>query len=147
MDEHEISSYHSNNGVVRNFAHKRLWTELAVGPQRFESACRRPDESKIWLFPFGPADKRIQFVGGDTKWLVLDSLMHKSQEFHDELAREKKRKSSNPKPKRANKKRKMEPWWSLVCKGIEMLLGRNTPENKSGEADIQKEGLGNTNRV
>ena len=57
-----------------------------------------------------PLDKRIQFVGGDTKWLVLDSLMHKSQEFHDELAREKKRKSSNPKPKKASKKRKMEPW-------------------------------------
>jgi hypothetical protein len=57
-----------------------------------------------------PSDKRIQFVGGDTKWLVLDSLMHKAQEFHEELAREKKRKSSNPKPKGANKKRKMEPW-------------------------------------
>ena len=57
-----------------------------------------------------PLDKRIQFVGGDTKWLVLDRLMHKAQEFHEELAREKKQSSSNPKPKRANKKRKMEPW-------------------------------------
>ena len=59
-----------------------------------------------------PLDKRIQFVGGDTKWLVLDRLMHKAQEFHEELAREKKQRSSNPKPKpkRANKKRKMEPW-------------------------------------
>ena len=37
-----------------------------------------------------PLDKRIQFVGGDTKWLVLDRLMHKAQEFHEELAREKK---------------------------------------------------------
>ena len=49
-------------------------------------------------------------MGGDTKWLVLDSLMHKAQEFHEELAREKKPKISNPKPKGVNKKRKMEPW-------------------------------------
>jgi hypothetical protein len=53
-----------------------------------------------------PSDKRIQFVGGDTKLLVLDSLMHKAQE----LAREKKRKISNPKPKGANKKKKIDPW-------------------------------------
>ena len=57
-----------------------------------------------------PSVKRVQFVGGDKKWLVLDSLMHKAQEFHEELAREKKRKISNPKPKGANTKRKMEPW-------------------------------------
>ena len=76
-----------------------------------------------------PSDKRIQFVGGDTKLLVLDSLMHKAQEFYEELAREKKREISNPKPKGANKKKKIDPWWILVCKGIEMLLGKH-PGNK-----------------
>ena len=57
-----------------------------------------------------PKDKRVQFVGGDTKWLVLDRLMHKAQEFHEELTREKKRKTSDPNPKGVNKKKKIEPW-------------------------------------
>ena len=57
-----------------------------------------------------PAERRIKFVGGDTKWLVLDRLMHKAQEFHEELKREKKRKPLAPNPKRTSKRRRIEPW-------------------------------------
>ena len=57
-----------------------------------------------------PGDRRVKFVGGDTRWLVLDHLMHKAQEFHEELTREKKRKISEPNPKGVNKKKKIEPW-------------------------------------
>ena len=52
----------------------------------------------------------MKFVGGDTRWLVLDHLMHKAQEFHEELTKEKKRKISEPNPKGVNKKKKIEPW-------------------------------------
>ena len=65
-------------------------------------------------FDHFPMELRVRLVGGDTKWLVLDSLLKKAQEFHEELAKERKRKSpvSTPKgvQKRANKKRRIEPW-------------------------------------
>ena len=107
MDEHEVSSYHFNNGTVGDVAYKGLRVELAVGPQDLNQLA---DDLTNQKFDSFPSDKGIQFVGGDTKLLVLDSLMHKAQEFYEELAREKKRKISNPKPKGANKKKKIDPW-------------------------------------
>ena len=65
-------------------------------------------------FDHFPMELRVKFVGGDTKWLVLDSLLKKAQEFHEELAKERKRKISVSTPKSvqkgANKKRRIEPW-------------------------------------
>ena len=49
-----------------------------------------------------PSDKRIQFVGGDTKLLVLDSLMHKAQE----LAREKNERFQTQNRKEPTRRRK-----------------------------------------
>ena len=61
-----------------------------------------------------PMELRVKFVGGDTKWLVLDSLLKKAQEFHEELAKERKRKISVSTPKSvqkgASKRRRIEPW-------------------------------------
>ena len=55
-------------------------------------------------------DSRVQFVGGDTRWLVLDGLMAKAQEFHMELAEERKRKVTDPKPVKNKKRKKLDPW-------------------------------------
>ena len=54
-------------------------------------------------------DSRVQFVGGDTRWLVLDGLMAKAQEFHMELAEERKRKVTDPKPVKNKKRKKLDP--------------------------------------
>eukprot|EP00435_Cladocopium_sp_Y103_P075019 s47_g53.t1 len=57
-----------------------------------------------------PGDRRVGCVGGDTQWLILDQLMHKANEFHEELAKERRRKASDPNPKRDVKKRRIDPW-------------------------------------
>ena len=53
---------------------------------------------------------RIRWIGGDTKWLVLDRMIFKSREFFEELQSEKieakNRRSSGVK----NKKRKLGVW-------------------------------------
>ena len=58
-----------------------------------------------------PLHCRVQFLGGDTKWIVLEKLLEKTKEFHLELATEKKRKVSEPAKERKVKKQKLlEPW-------------------------------------
>ena len=61
-------------------------------------------------FSLDSRDSRVQFVGGDTRWLVLDGLMAKAQEFHMELAEERKRKVTDPKPVKNKKRKKLDPW-------------------------------------
>lgn len=57
-----------------------------------------------------PSDRRVQFVGGDAKWLVLSQLMQKANEFHEELALERKRKPRETIREKAKKKRRIDPW-------------------------------------
>eukprot|EP00435_Cladocopium_sp_Y103_P001483 s5030_g1.t1 len=57
-----------------------------------------------------PKERRVQFVGGDTKWLVLSKLMHKANEFHEELAMERKRKAPEPAGRSRKKQRIIDPW-------------------------------------
>eukprot|EP00435_Cladocopium_sp_Y103_P039700 s436_g10.t1 len=57
-----------------------------------------------------PKERRVQFVGGDTRWLVLSNLMHKANEFHEELAKERKRKAPEPAGKSRKKQRIIDPW-------------------------------------
>ncbi|CAL1156421.1 unnamed protein product [Cladocopium goreaui] len=69
------------------------------------------DDLTNQVFTKFPLDCRVQFVGGDTKWIVLEKLMEKAKEFHLELATEKKRKVSEPAKERKVKKQKLlEPW-------------------------------------
>ena len=69
------------------------------------------DDLTNQVFTKFPLDCRVQFVGGDTKWIVLEKLMEKAKGFHLELATEKKRKVSEPAKERKVKKQKLlEPW-------------------------------------
>ena len=69
------------------------------------------DDLTNQVFTKFPMDCRVQFVGGDTKWLVLSELMEKANEFHMELAAEKKRKVAEPvKTRKAKKQKLLEPW-------------------------------------
>ena len=69
------------------------------------------DDLTNQVFTKFPMDCRVQFVGGDTKWLVLSELMEKANEFHMELAAEKKRKVAElVKTRKAKKQKLLEPW-------------------------------------
>eukprot|EP00435_Cladocopium_sp_Y103_P003644 s2140_g1.t1 len=69
------------------------------------------DDLTNQVFTHFPLDCRVQFVGGDTKWLVLDKLMMKAQEFHMELAKERKRKVPEETVRKSKKqKKKLDPW-------------------------------------
>ena len=69
------------------------------------------DDLTNQVFTKFPMGCRVQFVGGDTEWLVLSELMEKANEFHLELATEKKRKVAEPAKARKVKKQKLlEPW-------------------------------------
>lgn len=57
-----------------------------------------------------PGERRVQWVGGNTKWYVLDGLMDKAKEFFTELQKAKlenkgKRKRASPK-----QKKKLDHW-------------------------------------
>ena len=61
-------------------------------------------------FDHFPAGCRIHWIGGDTKWLVLDRTIFKSREFFEELQSEKIEAKNRRSTSVKNKKRKLGVW-------------------------------------
>jgi len=57
-----------------------------------------------------PDDRRVQWVGGDTRWYVLDGLMNKAKEFFTELQKAKLENKGKKRKASPKQKKKLDHW-------------------------------------